>query len=104
MLTHRQREVYNFIAAHQKRCGFAPTYAEIMQGLGLASKANAQRLIEALVKRGFLRRRRGRARGIEIVGPKPPGPNAIAIPATVCPDCGDQLVGVPCPRDHTRAA
>lgn len=103
MLTHRQREVYNFIAAHQKRCGYAPTYAEIMAGCGLASNSNAHRLIQALAERGFVRRLPHRARGLEIVD-QPPGPGAIAIPATVCRDCGDQLVGVPCPRDHARAA
>lgn len=104
MLTPRMRQVYDAVARYQRQHGYAPTYAEIMAACGLASKGSAHQLVGKLVERGYLRRLPHKARGIKIAPNRPPGPDSIAIPATRCPDCGDQIVGVDCPRDHARAA
>lgn len=47
--------------------GISPSYDEIAYELGLASKSGVNRLVEALVDRGRIRKVAHRARGIEIV-------------------------------------
>lgn len=65
-LTHQQAECLDFIRARSAR-GCAPSYEEIRVGLGLASKNGVFRLLNALEKRGRIRRLPRQARAIEII-------------------------------------
>jgi SOS-response transcriptional repressor LexA len=47
--------------------GVAPTVRELMAHLGVRSSSRVQEMIEALEEQGFIRRRPGRYRCIEIV-------------------------------------
>ena len=67
MLTRKQHELLTFIDAHLKRTGFSPSFEEMKDALDLKSKSGIHRLISALEERGFLRRRRHRARALEVV-------------------------------------
>ena len=67
MMTTRQREVFNYIAAVAANEGIAPTYREIGKALGLQSMSSVKRIVEGLEERGFIRRLPRRARAIEII-------------------------------------
>lgn len=72
MLTPRQAEALAFIRRFQEaQPGVAPTFSEIADGLGLASRSSASRLLDGLEERGFIRRLPNRARCIEIVDRSP---------------------------------
>ncbi|HEX8088816.1 MAG TPA: transcriptional repressor LexA [Blastocatellia bacterium] len=67
MLTHRQREVYDFICRFSEANGYAPTIAEIKAHLGLRSPASVHQLISALEREELIRRIPNASRGIEVV-------------------------------------
>lgn len=80
-LTEKQAKALAFIKGYMaEHDGLAPTCEEIAAGIGLASKANICRILEALVERGAIRRLPQRARAIEIV--EPVAPEAQPLPAT----------------------
>jgi len=55
-LTPRQQQVLDFIAAHSAAAGRPPTLREIAEGLGLRQHSSAQAHVEALTRKGHLRR------------------------------------------------
>jgi repressor LexA len=63
-LTDRQQQVLDFINAHHRQHGVAPSIREIQAHFGLASPFGIQRHLEALTEKGALRRLDGKARGI----------------------------------------
>lgn len=70
-LTAAQQRCLDFIRAHSAENGEAPSYDEMREALGLASKSGVNRLINALEERGAIRRLPNRRRAIEIVGSTP---------------------------------
>ena len=54
LLTPRQRDAYDFIAAFRARHGFAPSFEEIRRHLGVASLNAVAKLIAQLRRRGYL--------------------------------------------------
>ena len=66
-LTQRQQKVLEYIAAFQSRHGFSPTYQEIADHFGLASKFGVVRHIEALIQKGYLQKSDSAARSFRIV-------------------------------------
>lgn len=67
-LTARQRQVYRFVADHIEGEGIAPTLQEIAAHLGVSGNLGVLRHLEALEKKGFLRRKTGSSRGIVLSG------------------------------------
>ncbi len=67
MLTEKQKDLLLFIHKRVKDTGVSPSFDEMKDALGLASKSGVHRLITALVERGFLRRLPNRARALEVV-------------------------------------
>jgi len=72
-LTARQRAVLEFIKKHVADRGFPPTVREIAAHFGFASPLSAQLHIDALVKKGFLRKSGSRQRALEVLGLRPAG-------------------------------
>jgi repressor LexA len=71
-LTHMQAQCLDFIDRFQKdNQGVSPSFDEIRQELGLASKSGVHRLVAALKERGRLRQPYHRARAFEIVRENP---------------------------------
>lgn len=55
-LTQRQRRTLDFIGAYLvSHSGVAPSYDEIVSGVGLSSKSEVARLVTALKERGHIR-------------------------------------------------
>jgi repressor LexA len=65
-LTHRQREVLDFIVDRQQRGGAIPTVREIAEHFGFASPNAAAQHLRLIEKKGHIRLLKGRARGIVV--------------------------------------
>lgn len=83
MLTEKQRNLLVFIHERTSTDGVSPSFDEMKDALGLASKSGIHRLITALVERGFLRRLPNRARALEVLrlpDEQATPPSAVAAP------------------------
>jgi repressor LexA len=67
MLTKKQKTLLLLIDKKIKETGITPSYDEMKDSLGLASKSGIHRLITALEDRGFIRRLPNKARAIEVL-------------------------------------
>lgn len=66
-VTEQQRRLLDILKAYSAANGRMPSFDEMRQAMGLASKSGIHRLIAGLEERGFLRRIPNRARAIEII-------------------------------------
>lgn len=66
-LTRRQKDVLDYIRTQGKK-GISPTVREIAEHFGFASHTSSEKHLRALEKKGVIRRRKGLARTIELVG------------------------------------
>jgi len=100
-LTARQRAVLEYIKKHIAEIGFPPTVREVAAHFGFASPLSAHLHINALVKKGFLRKSQSKQRTIEVIGLRPAGgiripllkkiSSGISLPAIVAEDIEDYL-------------
>jgi len=90
--TKRQLEVLDFIRQHIEWHGYAPSLREISARLEIRGPQNARKHIEALEKKGFLKRTPRRARGIELMG-EPAGVSSV--PPQKIPIAGSVRAGSP---------
>lgn len=67
MLTPKQHELLIFLHKTLKEKGICPSFEEMRVAVGLKSKSGVHRLILALEKRRFIRRRAGKARTLEVI-------------------------------------
>ncbi len=67
-LTRRQREVLEFIRDWILRRGGSPTVREVAEHFGFRSPLSAKLHIDALVRKGYLKKRPFLSRGLEIPG------------------------------------
>lgn len=66
-LTRRQAQLLAFITEYDERHGICPSFQQMADGMGLASKSNIVPMVNTLVDKGKIRRLPGRARSIEVV-------------------------------------
>jgi repressor LexA len=64
MLTHRQKNVLDFIQSEQREKGLTPSTREIQSHFGFASQTSVMQYIAALERKGFLERHAGKARAL----------------------------------------
>jgi repressor LexA len=69
MLTRKQSELLTYLSDHMQQHDVSPSFDEMRDGLGLASKSGVHRLVSGLEERGYIRRLANRARAIEILKP-----------------------------------
>ena len=69
MLTRKQKELLDYLTAHAEKSEVSPSFDEMRDALGLASKSGIHRLVSGLEERGYIRRLAKRARAIEILKP-----------------------------------
>lgn len=69
-LTQRQAEVFEFLQEFHNNGGTTPTYREIGARFGFKSTKAASDHVRALEKKGYVRRRSGQSRGIELLTPE----------------------------------
>lgn len=56
-MTPRQKQAYDFIRSFIDEKGYGPSYEEIQEAIGLASKSGVHRIIEGLEERDLIVRR-----------------------------------------------
>lgn len=74
-LTPRQAALLKVVCAFTAERGFAPTYREIADGIGVKSVNQVSLLVNGLVERGHVRRIPMQKRGLRVV-------------SGICPCCG----------------
>jgi repressor LexA len=67
-LTDRQRLVYEFVCLYMAEYGTPPTRQEIADAFEYKSANAAQQHLNAIVAKGWLTVRQGKARGLQVVG------------------------------------
>lgn len=67
-LTARQQMVLDFITAHLEEHGYPPTLREIGGHLGVSGTLGVMKHLDALERKGFIRKTAGSSRGITISG------------------------------------
>ena len=65
-LTRRQQAIYEFIVQQVHAQGMPPTLMEIATAFGLSSAAGVSDHLKAIERKGYIRRRPGVSRGIEV--------------------------------------
>ncbi len=70
-LTERQRRVLEVIQTSVKERGYPPSIREIGDSVGLASTSSVAHQLQALEKKGFLRRDPNRPRAVDVRGIEP---------------------------------
>ncbi|MFC1622193.1 transcriptional repressor LexA [Patescibacteria group bacterium] len=66
-LYKRQKQILNYISQYIQLNGSSPTLQEIADAMGLSSLATVHEHLEALVRKGVIKRYEGAVRGLEIV-------------------------------------
>ncbi|HEU5010009.1 MAG TPA: transcriptional repressor LexA [Gaiellaceae bacterium] len=83
MLTTRQQEIWQFLAAYVDEHGYPPTVREIGDAVGLASPSTVHAHLANLERAGLLKRDPTKPRAIELVGRRreeAPSRQAVATP------------------------
>jgi repressor LexA len=70
-LTIRQREILVFLREFISESGYPPSLRDICARFGINGPKNAAKHLDALEKKGFIRRRAASSRAIELRGPSP---------------------------------
>ncbi len=70
-LTKKQNLVLDYIKEYIQENGIAPSYREIMVGIGISSVSAVAEHVDNLIIKGYLRKRSGEARGVELVSRAP---------------------------------
>jgi len=68
MLTTRQQEIWQFLAAYVDEHGYPPTVREIGEAVGLASPSTVHAHLASLEREGLIKRDPTKPRAIELVG------------------------------------
>lgn len=79
-LTNRQKEILVFLREFLAERGYPPSLREICARFGISGPQNAAKHLHALEKKGFIRRRAGSSRAIELVGGGDAVRGGVAVP------------------------
>lgn len=66
-LTHRQQQILDFLRGHVSEYGYPPTLREIAGRFGLSGPRASVKHLDALERKGHIRRSPGSSRGIDIL-------------------------------------
>jgi repressor LexA len=88
-LTRRQKEIFDFLARHIEKKGYAPTIEEIGEHFGLSSLATVHKHLTNLQEKGIIRRAWNRSRALELV------PTEVKVRAVELPLLGRVAAGTP---------
>ncbi|UCD19482.1 MAG: transcriptional repressor LexA [candidate division WOR-3 bacterium] len=95
-LTARQKQVLDFLGGYQMRYGYPPTIRDIREAFGLKSNRGVVDHLNALERKGYIRRVSRSSRAIEILRPKGMQGGEVSDRGTVnYPVAGDIKAGEP---------
>ena len=97
-LTRRQAEIYRYLVDNAAHFDQAPTYDELCEALGLASRGSLHKHIQALVRAGLVEPMDGSQRGIRLVAREPvPEPAGEGVPFLGTIAAGRPIEAIPQP-------
>lgn len=67
ILYRRQKQILRFIKEYIDKYGYSPTLGEIAEAMGVSSLATVHEHVQALAKKGVIRKFEGSVRGIEVL-------------------------------------
>ncbi len=102
MLTKRQKQILDYIQFYTHKHGYAPSLEDTKKHFRLSSVATIHQHIEALKRKGYLRKQANQARGIEIYQLKPEG-NLVQIPLLGTIAAGEPIEAIEDPETITVA-
>jgi repressor LexA len=79
-LYRRQKEILDFIKRYIDKYGYSPTLGEIAEAMGVSSLATVHEHLQALSKKGVIKKFDGAVRGIELVDDRMAQKNEIELP------------------------
>lgn len=80
-LTRRQQEILTFVHRYTESHGYPPSVREIGRAMGLTSSSTVHSHLEALSRKGFLRRDPSKPRALEILrDERAPLPRTVSLP------------------------
>lgn len=97
-LTERQRQVLLFIEERVRSEGVAPTLREIAEEFGFSSTATAQKHVNLLVAKGYLRRDKHQKRGLALArspAAAAPSPASVDLPLLGTVAAGSPIESLP---------
>ncbi len=95
MLTTRQQEIWQFLAAYVDEHGYPPTVREIGGAVGLASPSTVHAHLASLEREGLIRRDPTKPRAIELVGRRKTEPPPMRAGVPTLPLVGRIAAGGP---------
>lgn len=66
-LYRKQKQILDYISQYIQKSGYSPTLSEIAEAMGLSSLATVHEHLQALIKKGVIRKFEGAVRGIELI-------------------------------------
>jgi len=93
-LTPRQQRVLDFLRDFTAEHHTSPTYAEMVEGLGYADKKSITQYLQALERKGYIRRHRYGHRAVELVEADPSRSGALSLPLAGVVAAGQPLEAV----------
>lgn len=78
-ITNRQREILDFLRQFIRESGYPPSLREISARFGIRGPQNAAKHLDALEKKGFIRRAAGSSRAIELLS-EPTAREGVSLP------------------------
>ncbi len=95
MLTTRQQEIWQFLAAYVDEHGYPPTVREIGEAVGLASPSTVHAHLASLEREGLIRRDPTKPRAVELVGRRKPEAASVRDTTPTLPLLGRIAAGGP---------
>lgn len=68
-MTEKEKELLEFISERIEATGIAPTFTEMGEAMGIASKSSIMQRVEGLIAQGYLVRRERVRRGLALATP-----------------------------------
>ncbi|QQG52186.1 MAG: transcriptional repressor LexA [Candidatus Falkowbacteria bacterium] len=101
-LTKKQKQIYDFIREYTGKYGYAPSLTEIGSEFGVSTVSTIHKHISNLIEKGLVKRIRGVARSIELVGKQTVDFMAIPIIGTIA--AGKPIEAIEVPDDVVEIA
>lgn len=71
MLTKRQKQIFDYISSYTQKREYAPSLEDIKKHFSLSSVSTVHQHVEALKRKGYLKKHANQPRGIETLQKKP---------------------------------
>ena len=93
-LTETQRKVFDFLKNFLRKKGYPPTLREVASHFGLQGPRGPQKTLQILERKGYLRKKPGDSRAIEILGFPPLRGQTLSLPIVGRVTAGEPILAI----------